>query len=86
MDAVNLLCDQRGPLVNAPRHLRVQRLAMKSVAQHGLCIGVFLGVSASRFRFGAHALIFVFLHRTSMLVMDPARLQLPRYFLDSPLP
>jgi hypothetical protein len=69
LDAVNLLRDTRGTLVDAARNFRVQWLAMESVAQHGLLIGAFLGVSTSRFRFGAHALIFAFLNRGSMLVV-----------------
>src|SRR5690348_9180841 len=70
MHAPDILGDTRGPLMDATRHLGVQRLTMEGVTQHGLLIGAFLGVGASRFRFVAHALIFAFPARGSMLVAE----------------
>ena len=42
---------------------------MEGVPQHGRLIGLFLGIRASRLRFGAHAFIFAFLDRGSMLAV-----------------
>jgi hypothetical protein len=42
---------------------------MEGVAQHGRLIGLFLGVRGSRLRFGAHAFIFAFLDRGSILAV-----------------
>jgi|SRR5579884_150935 len=69
VSAVNLLRHARGPLVDAACHLTVQRLTMEGVAQHSRLIGLFLEVSAARLRFGAHAFIFAFLDRGSMLAV-----------------
>src|SRR5262249_12338126 len=84
MLAPDILDDPRGPLVDTARHLRVQRLTMESVAQYGLRIGVFLRVSVSRFRFGAHTLILASRHVSSIAAATPTSFNLKHHNIQQP--